>query len=348
MFGHRFRYIFILLLAIYSFFNILFTGGDSFFIFLKNQYYLFAIILLMVLLIWESNRLLFRLLLRNEDKFKRKYNILILFFLSSLIHVMIISATAAYLLPGWLGLEVAQGSSQFRLGLAFSFRINLFLHTIHAIMYYNSKLKNSMLEAEKLKTLTAESHFEALRDQVKPHFLFNSFNVLSGLVHKDPELASEFIQQLSRVYRYLLYHQQEKLASLATEMEFLDSYVFLLNIRFGEALKISTEVSTEKQEKYQIPPASVQLLVENAVKHNTVSRKNHLHINIFEENGFLVVRNNLQRKIRQETSRGLGLQNISLRYRHLSGKDIIVEDGHQFFTVRLPLMLPSDYESSHR
>ena len=348
MFAHRFRYLYILLLAAYSFFNILFTGGDDLFNFPIHRYHLFAVILMMVFLVWEGNRLLFVVLQKNVSRLNGKLHILVLFFILSLLNVGIVSAAIAYLVPGWLGFEVAETSSQFKLSLAFCFRINLFLHTIHAIMYYDSRLKNSVLEAEKLKTLTAESQFEALRNQVKPHFLFNSFNVLSGLIHKDPGLASEFIQQLSRVYRYLLYHQQEKLVSLSTEIEYLDSYIFLLKIRFGEALEVDRNINDINTEKYRIPPASLQLLVENAVKHNKVSRKNRLNVNIFEQDRFLVVRNNVQSKSQREPSSGLGLQNIRLRYRHLAKQDIVVEQDKLYFTVRLPLILQHDYESTDR
>lgn len=348
MFAHRFRYVYILLLAAYSFLNILFIGGDGLFNFPISQYHLFAIILMMVFLVWESNRLLFRVLQKNSYYFKGKSNILVLFFVISFLHVGLISAAVAFWVPGWLGMELAEPGTQFKLSLAFSFRINLFLHTIHAIMYYDSRLKNSMLESEKLKTLTAESQFEALRNQVKPHFLFNSFNVLSGLVHKNPNLASEFIQQLSKVYRYLLYHQQEKMVSLKTELDYLNAYIFLLQIRFGGAFRVNIQVDSQFMDGFLIPPASLQLLVENAVKHNKVSKKDKLEVNIFVQNRFLVIHNNLQRKKRQEASSGLGLENIKMRYQHLAKKEIIVEQNEQFFTVRLPLILQPEYESPDR
>ena len=348
MFAHRFRLVYILLLAAYSFFNILFTGGDNFFTFPISRYHLFAIILLMVALVWESNRLLFSFLEKHTSRLEKKVNILVLFFTLSLLPVAIISAVTSYLIPGWLGFEVAETNMQFRLALAFTFRINLFLHTIHAIIYYNSRLKNSLLEAEKLKTLTVESQFEALRNQVKPHFLFNSFNVLSGLIYKDPALASEFIQQLSRVYRYLLYHQQEKLVSLKTELDYLDSYIFLLRIRFGDAFEVDKNIDDYLLEKFCVPPASVQLLLENAVKHNKTSKKDILKVNIFEQDGFLVIRNNIQLKTNQEPSSGLGLHNIKMRYRHLANKNIVVKQDEHFFTVRLPLIMQPDYENIDR
>lgn len=348
MFAFRYRYFYILLLATYSFLNILFTGGDSFFGETTENHYLYVIILVMVFLIWESNRLLFQVLQASSHRLPGKINILILFFLISLLHVLVISVLTAYLIPNLLDIDIAENVSQLRLTLAFCFRINLFLHTINAIIYYNTRFKDTVLEAEQLKTLTAESQFEALRNQIKPHFLFNSFNVLSGLVHQDPGLASDFIQQLSRIYRYLLYHQQEDLVNLSTELDFLESYIFLLHIRYGDALKVQVDVGATYRERYLVPPATLQLLVENAVKHNKVSKKDNLTINIFEQDCFLVIYNNLQRKSRTEHHSGQGLQNIRLRYQHIAKKKIVVEQTEQYFIVRLPLILQSDYESPDR
>ncbi len=348
MFAFRYRYLYILLLATYSFLNILFTGGDSFFGKSTENHYLYVIILVMVFLIWESNRILFGVLQKSSHRLPGRVNILLLFFIVSLLHVLAISVLTAYLIPNLLDIGIAENISQLRLTLAFCFRINLFLHTINAIIYYNTRFKDTVLEAEQLKTLTAESQFEALRNQIKPHFLFNSFNVLSGLVHQDPGLASDFIQQLSRVYRYLLYHHQEDLVSMGTELDFLESYIFLLHIRYGDALKVQVDVGITYREGYLVPPATLQLLVENAVKHNKVSRKDSLSINIFEQERFLVIHNNLQRKSRTGHRSGKGLQNIRLRYQHLVKKEIVIEQTEQYFIVRLPLILQSDYESSDR
>lgn len=337
MFSNRFRYIYIFLLAIYSYLNILFTEGDKLFSTEISSSLLLLSILFIVLLIWESNRILFALLIRHEDKVSNKIHILVPFFLLSLPLVAIFATMLGILVPSISGIENGSLSTQIKLSLAFAFRINLFLHTIHAITYFNRKLRDSRIEAEQLKTLHAESQFEALRNQINPHFMFNSFSVLSGLVHKDAALASEFIQQLSKVYRYLLYNNGQKLVRLNTEIAFIDAYTFLLKIRFGEPLIINKNLSEEVQAAYWIPPASVQLLLENAVKHNVISKKFPLQIDIFIEKEFLVVKNNVQPKSQVELSGGLGLNNIEQRYKHMTRQRVrIIKEVH-YFTVMLPL-----------
>lgn len=338
MFSNRFRYIYILLLAIYSYLNILFTEGDRLFSTQISSTLLFFSILSIVFLIWESNRFLFGLLQTYEGRIPRKIHVLIPFFFLSLVHVALIATLFGTLVPEIFGMETINIFTQVKLSLAFAFRINLFLHTIHAITYFNQKLRDSRLEAEQLKTLHAESQFEALRNQINPHFLFNSFSVLSGLIAKNKALASEFVQQLSKVYRYLLYNNDQKLVMLSTEIEFIEAYIFLLKIRFGEPLHFQISLNKIDPKAYYIPPASVQLLLENAVKHNIISKKFPLQIDIFVENEFLVVKNNLQAKPQIEISGGLGLTNIELRYHHMTQKHVVIRQTKTHFVVMLPLL----------
>lgn len=337
MFNNRFRYIYIFLLAIYSYLNILFTEGDRLFSTEISSTLLLFSILFIVLLIWESNRILFALLIRFEKQLPKKIHILVPFFLLSLPLIALLAILFGTMVPNISGIENGSLSTQIKLSLAFAFRINLFLHTLHAITYFNRKLRDSRIEAEQLKTLHAESQFEALRNQINPHFMFNSFSVLSGLVHKDATLASEFIQQLSKVYRYLLYNNDQKLVPLSTEVAFIDAYAFLLKIRFGDPLIINKNLSDEVQRAYWIPPASIQLLLENAVKHNIVSKKFPLQIDIFIEKEFLVVKNNVQPKSQVEASGGLGLNNIEQRYRHMTHQRVKIIKEVSYFIVMLPL-----------
>ena len=338
MFKSRYRYLFIALLAGYSYLNILFTGGDRLFGSAIDPWHLFAAVFTMVTLVWEANRWLFHLIEHRDNSLARRLTPLVPFFLASLIAVVSIAAATTYTAVALSDVPPTESWGQLKLALAFAFRINLFLHTINAIIYFNEKLKNTVLEAERLKTLSVESQFEALRNQINPHFLFNSLNVLSGIVHKDADLASDFIKQLANVYRYLLYNQENKTVPLRTEMEFIDAFVFLLKLRFADQVIIDQTIDEPVQDAFQLPPASVQLLVENAIKHNVTSRKNPLRVGIFIEDDYLVVRNTLQRVPKPTLPGGMGLNNIKMRYQHLVDREVQVVDDGESFTVKLPLI----------
>lgn len=194
--------------------------------------------------------------------------------------------------------------------------------------------KQSDIRAEKLKQLQIQSRYEGLKKQVNPHFLFNSLNVLSTLVYKDQDLAAKFVKQLSVVYRYVLETTDKPLVELATELEALKAYIFLLKIRFGEALDI--QINLERVSGQMIPPLALQMLVENAVKHNIVSERKKLQITIAQENNAIVVKNNLQKRNAFEESVGVGLENIKGRYKHLTQKDVLVKTNINTFIVHLP------------
>jgi LytS/YehU family sensor histidine kinase len=196
--------------------------------------------------------------------------------------------------------------------------------------------RQTSIDAERLKKESIAAQYESLKNQVNPHFLFNSFNVLSNLVYEDPDKAVKFIKQLSEVYRYVLDSRTKELVNLEDELHFLRSYVFLQEIRFGEKLKISIELD---ETKTQVAPLALQMLVENAIKHNIVSEEDPLSIRIFRERECIVVHNNLQKKTGQsEPSPGLGLHNIIRRYEFLTDQKVLVEKTAESFTVKHPLI----------
>lgn len=162
-----------------------------------------------------------------------------------------------------------------------------------------------------------QSQFEVLRQQVNPHFLFNSLNVLTSLIKLEPDLAEKFTEHLSKVYRYVLENKDNDLVKMETELEFLDAYIFLINIRFMGKIDVQVEVDPQKREMLVLPLA-LQLLIENAIKHNTMSKKAPLKIKIFiDENNVLNVVNNLQERESYMASTGVGLKNIEHRYKLL-------------------------------
>jgi two-component system, LytTR family, sensor kinase len=207
--------------------------------------------------------------------------------------------------------------------------------------------KKSILEAEQLRRVNTQSQLDILKSQVNPHFLFNSLNTLSSLVHDNPDLSVEFIQKLSKTYRYVLEIKDKELISLEEEMECVHAYLFLLNIRFGEALEVRLAIPSAYL-GYHVAPLSVQLLIENAIKHNVVSRKRPLRVDIsVDETEQLVVRNNLQFKDHNGESTGTGLANIRARYDLLVRKQVTVTATDVSFSVAIPLIKLEKYAPDH-
>lgn len=195
-------------------------------------------------------------------------------------------------------------------------------------------------EADQLKRENLQSQLEGLKGQVNPHFLFNSLNSLSSLISDEPEKAEKFLDEMSKVYRYLLRTNEDGITSLASEMQFIQSYFHLLKTRYGDGLEMEIRID-EKYNLYQLPPLTLQMLVENAVKHNMILKDKPLQILIMTTNsGKLVVTNNLQRKDRQVSSNKVGLTNIVKKYRLMKKEEISVRDDGKEFAVVVPLIQP--------
>lgn len=208
---------------------------------------------------------------------------------------------------------------------------------VYESIYFMHQLRQSVEEAETLKRENLAAQLNALRTQVNPHFLFNNLNTLSSLIPESPGHAVDFVQQLSKVYRHILEVKDEKSILLRKEMEVLEAYYFLLKTRFGNNLDVKIDIPCEKLDK-KIVPLSLQLLMENAIKHNIVSASRPLQINIFTENGSLVMDNNLQMKNQVSESTGIGLDNIRNRYKLLGDKAVKVTETATNFTVSIPLI----------
>ena len=190
------------------------------------------------------------------------------------------------------------------------------------------------VQHEQLRAEALSYRISLLKSQINPHFLFNSLNVLVGLVYKDPDLSAKFIQQLAEVYRYVLAQQDEDLVPIEQEISFTRSVIFLQKIRFGESLDVSLDISGSAS--FLVPPLAIQILIENAIKHNIISSAQPLHISLYLEDEYLVVTNNLQLKEEVRHTLGVGLENIRNRYHMLTGKEVLViKDAHRF-TVKLP------------
>jgi uncharacterized membrane-anchored protein YhcB (DUF1043 family)/putative flippase GtrA len=196
------------------------------------------------------------------------------------------------------------------------------------------------LENEELKREALQSQYESLKNQLSPHFLFNSLTALKILIKDSPDTAQNYVNCLSRALRYTLKSNEKQLVTLKEEMEFMESYLFLIRMRFGNNLSVVTRID-EKLLSYNLPPLTIQTLVENAIKHNEISKQHPLGINIMTTEGeSLIIVNDFQKKITAEEGTGIGLINLSKQFRLLVSKDIIIRKEKNKFSVEVPLIRP--------
>ena len=330
MFTNKRRYLYIILLSVYSYLNIKFTEGDALLSEPISEGLLILIITALTLLIWEGDRLIFDFVKKRTSQ---QYRPLVLLLLFSIVWVVVLSVIGVGIQQILLG-QVSWIS--LKLVLGFSFRVNLFLNCANAIVYYQQQLKQADLQAERLKKEQITAEFNALKRQVNPHFLFNSLNVLDSLVKENPDRASEFIERLSTVYRYLTSNEESELVTLKTELTFIEDYLFLVGTRYGKNLIVDIKINQDSHAKY-LPPAALQIVVENAIKHNEISNAHPFRLSIAEESNMLVIGNNIQPKLTENESLGIGLENIRTRYEFLKQKIEVSQTAKQF-TVRLPLI----------
>ena len=221
----------------------------------------------------------------------------------------------------------------------YSFGIWITLNIVlifHAVYFYN-RYQQSKIKEQKVIAGTASAKFDALKNQLDPHFLFNSLNVLTSLIDENPKNAQKFTTSLSKVYRYVLEQKNKDLVTVDEELEFAKTYMSLLKMRFEDSIVFDIPEQASNPES-KVVPLSLQLLLENAVKHNIVTSAKPLHIKIYEEQGNLVVMNNLQVKQIVKKSSGVGLENIRQRYQLLSNKKVNINQQADSFAVAIPML----------
>ena len=344
LFRNKYRYWFIMALSFYTYLNTAFCDIYGHFNLTHvNPLQAFSAILLITLFCWEFSRLLHpwvhRLLPGETNILKRKT----LFFggstfVSSLFTVGLVWVYAAYIIRNEQGLGDA-----IKLTLTYTVLVNLLFHLVNAVFYYMKQYNLKQVETEELMRMNAQAQLQRIQSQVNPHFLFNNLNVLSGLVMKENQEANRFIESFSKVYHYVLTNQDRELIALRKELDFLEPYLYLLKKRFPDSLQIEVDIPKEQHEKF-IVPVALQMLVENAIKHNIASPGKPLKILIAKNGGEeLIVKNSIQPKISKEPSSKIGLKNIDERYLLITGKGIRVEQKQQEFVVHLPLVTVENY-----
>ena len=215
------------------------------------------------------------------------------------------------------------------------------------LFYFSIKQKDEVTrQMEDLKKEMMASQYASLKNQISPHFLFNSLNTLTSLMYEDRDLASDFVTRLASTYRYILDNREHDLVDLEKELNFLDSYIFMMNVRHKKAVNITTDIDLNAH-SYFIPTLSLQMLVENALKHNQYSKEKPLHIAISTiQQDALVVRNNLQKRINVEETTKMGLQNIKKRYAYYTNKQVLVREESDYFEVIIPLLKNNEMKTT--
>ncbi len=222
----------------------------------------------------------------------------------------------------------------------FSRALVLGLAVIFSNMFYYAMNHHDKLEKqlEDLQKDMLASQYASLKNQISPHFLFNSLNTLTSLMYEDRDLASDFVTRLASSYRYILDNREQDLVSLKKELGFMDSFIFMMDVRHKKAVSIALNIQVDS-ERYLIPTLSLQMLVENALKHNRYSKEQPLDISIATiGKEALVVRNNLQKRTTKGNSTQLGLKNIKKRYQFYTNKQVLVREETDFFEVIIPLL----------
>lgn len=215
--------------------------------------------------------------------------------------------------------------------------INIIVMSILEALVYFNESKQAKYQAQELEKEMFFIRYEVLKNQINPHFMFNSLNVLSGLIEKDTKKAQAFIDEFAQVYRYVLETIERLVVPLHDELNFINSYIFLQKIRYGEALCVKMSISAELI-KMVLPPLSLQLVLENAIKHNLMSKEQPLCISIYNEDEKLIIENNMQQKVSMGVSTGVGQKNLMKRYMMISEMvpEFSVRDSN--YVVKLPLI----------
>jgi hypothetical protein len=248
------------------------------------------------------------------------------FFVRLFINVLLERETIGEFLAG-------EQIAHYAVALLVTMVVSLFFH---AVYFYKRSQENKVKE-QKIIAGTASAKFETLKNQIDPHFLFNSLNVLSSLIEENPESAQKFTTSLSKIYRYVLEQKDKELVSVEEELSFARTYMNLLKMRFESSLFFELPETVPNPEA-RVVPLSLQLLLENTVKHNVVSQQRPLRIRIYTDGDYLAIENDLQRKDVLSDRQGVGLQNIVSRYAIVTSRNVLVDNDSKVFTVKIPML----------
>ncbi len=303
-------------------------------------YYFYQLLSFFVLsiVLWEGNRWI-TIILNKHVKWQDNVTVRIIIQIGI---NLVFTTWATYFYSKWLYYFIYNEAYPieilFKQFLFITIIISLLYNAIYSGEYFFMKWKNTLIEAEELKRQNLIAQYESLKDLVNPHFLFNSLNTLIGLINNDKKVAIQYGEYFSKVYRYLLDHKNDKAVALREEIDIIQKLIFLFKARYGKGFDVKINVDKNLMNKL-IAPLTLQMLLENAIKHNIISKENPLVVEIYNDNDFnLIVKNNLQKKNHMEKSTELGLETIKKRYLFISKKEVLVTETDSEFIVIIPLL----------
>ena len=305
----------------------------------------YAIMVLITGLIWQGCFTIISAYRRRFPGFERTALRIILTVISMSVYIVAVDMLTCTVLDA-LGIqENSYLNGQWRLNLIKCFGTTALIGTLYEAGYFFTMWKRQAIEAEALKSRQLRAELDVLRNQVSPHFLFNSLNTLVALIPEDPAQAVRFTKALGHVYRYILQHKDKEVVDLGTELDFTEAYIHLMKVRFEDSLRIQVRVDAAHR-RLLVAPLTLQLLLENALKHNVASLAHPLVVDIHVEGAVdgrrggstLVVRNNLNRRQGAVDGTGTGLANVRQRYAILSDRPVDVIETRDHFLVAVPLL----------
>jgi len=310
----------------------------------NSRYSIFEIIIsylyfiLIAFIIWEGN---FRLMHFIKKKFGWEYNhyykIIVSLFFANIVYSGTLAASMLYLWKIYSHETYSDWEPIINTTLIIIIAAT-FITNIYELMFLNHEREYNLSRVEQLNVAKAQAELEALKNQIDPHFIFNSLNTLSFLIVKSPSSAKLFNDTLAKVYRYILSNKDKDLVLLKEEIEFIHNYFYLLKIRFRNAVNMEVEINDIAAEDFLIPPISLQALVENAIKHNDFSDRSPLKIQVTVSSNYIVVKNAVHLKAHVVPGSKIGLANLNNRYKLITNKNLIIENSVNFFSVKLPVL----------
>ncbi|MEI7831108.1 MAG: histidine kinase [Prolixibacteraceae bacterium] len=299
-----------------------------------NFFSAFIISFIRTALIWNGSMLIIQYSVNRFSMFKETLKLIVFQVFSLFFLVLVVEFGEFFLAQYFLKVNLT-GTEKLGL-IGVSLLITFMISSLYASTSFFIQWKENLLRAQALEKATLEAKYDTLRNQVNPHFLFNSLNTLIVLVNDNP-VATRYVESMSEIMRYMLQSRDKEAVLLRDELNIAREYIFIQQNRFGEKLTVDFDVP-EQFYHYAIPPLALQMLLENALKHNVCSAEHHLKVRIYiSDNQHIVIENGIRPKIDKDPSTGVGLENIRNRYIHLTGKDISVIQKNGRFTVMLPL-----------